>query len=245
LDKDQKLKDMGIKSERVQVNPLEEKTIEMVTKLVMEAMKQNDSVKKEGRASSLEKKEGYVVPIGVSARHVHVSQADLETLFGRGYTLTKKKELMGGQYAAEEQVTIVGIKLRAIENVRILGPVRKETQVEISATDALKLGVKAPIRDSGDTKGSAPIAIVGPKGALYLNEGCIIAKRHIHMSPEDAKAAGVKNGDVVSVKAENARGTIFNHVTIRVDESFTTEMHIDTDEANAASIITGNTVTII
>ncbi len=239
------MKSMGIKFERVQVNPLEEKTIEMVTKLVMEAMKQNDSIKNEGRAASIEKEAGYVVPIGVSARHVHVSQADLETLFGKGYTLTKKKELMGGQYAAEEQVTIVGIKLRAIENVRILGPVRKETQVEISATDALKLGVKAPIRDSGDIKGSAPIAIVGPKGALYLNEGCIIAKRHIHMSPADAKAAGVKNGDVVSVKAENARGTVFNHVTIRVDDSFTTEMHIDTDEANAASIITGNTVTII
>jgi putative phosphotransacetylase len=217
------------------VNPLEEKTIELVTKLVMDAMKQ----------SAPEKKEGYVVPVGVSARHVHVSQADLETLFGKGYTLTKKKELMGGQYAAEEQVTIVGIKLRAIENVRILGPVRKETQVEISATDALKLGVKTPIRDSGDTKGSAPIAIVGPKGALYLKEGCIIAKRHIHMSPADAKEAGVKNGDVVSVKAENARGTTFNHVTIRVDESYTLEMHIDTDEANAANIITGDTVTIL
>ncbi len=217
------------------MNPLEEKTIELVTKLVMDAMKQ----------SAPEKKEGYVVPVGVSARHVHVSQADLETLFGKGYTLTKKKELMGGQYAAEEQVTIVGIKLRAIENVRILGPVRKETQVEISATDALKLGVKTPIRDSGDTKGSAPIAIVGPKGALYLKEGCIIAKRHIHMSPADAKEAGVKNGDVVSVKAENARGTTFNHVTIRVDESYTLEMHIDTDEANAANIITGDTVTIL
>lgn len=223
------------KFERVQVNLLEEKTIELVTKLVMDAMKQSTS----------EKKEGFQVPVGVSARHLHVTQEDLEILFGKGHTLTKKKELMGGQYAAEEQVTIVGIKLRAIENVRILGPVRKETQVEISATDALKLGVKTPIRDSGDIKGSAPIAIVGPKGALYLNEGCIIAKRHIHMSPADAKAAGVKNGDVVSVKAENARGTTFNHVTIRVDESYTLEMHIDTDEANAASIITGNTVTIL
>lgn len=212
---------------------MEEKTIELVTKLVIEAMQKNNT------------RDGYVVPIGVSARHVHLSKADLETLFGKEYELTKKKELMGGQFAADEFVTIVGLKLRAIENVRILGPLRKETQVEISATDAIKLGIKVPIRDSGDTKGSAPIALVGPKGAIYLKEGCIIAKRHIHMSPSDAKAAGVKNGDIVSVKAENDRGTIFNHVSIRVDESFTLEMHIDTDEANAANIITGNTVTII
>jgi putative phosphotransacetylase len=186
-----------------------------------------------------------VVPIGVSARHVHLSKADLETLFGKGYELTKKKELMGGQFAADEFVTIVGLKLRAIENVRILGPVRGVTQVEISATDAIKLGMKAPIRDSGDIKGSAPIALVGPKGAVYLQEGCIIAKRHIHMSPADAKAAGVQNGETVSVQTDNDRGTIFNHVSIRVDDSYTLEMHIDTDEANAANIITGNTVTII
>jgi putative phosphotransacetylase len=220
----------------VQVNPLEDKTIELVTKLVMDAMQtmQENTVK-----------ERYVVPIGVSARHVHLSKADLETLFGAGYELTKKKELMGGQFAAEEFVTIVGLKLRAIENVRILGPLRKETQVEISATDAIKLGIKVPIRESGDTKGSAPIALVGPKGAIYLKEGCIIAKRHIHMSPADAKAAGVKNGEIVSVQVDNERGTTFNHVQIRVDDSFTLEMHIDTDEANAANIITGNSVTII
>ena len=102
-----------------------------------------------------------------------------------------------------------------------------------------------PVRMSGDLAGSAPIAIVGPKGAIYLKEGCIVAMRHIHMSPKDAQAAGVKNGDIVSVKADNERGTIFNHVAIRVDDSFTLEMHIDTDEANAAKIATGNTVTII
>ena len=145
----------------------------------------------------------------------------------------------------EELVTLVGIKLRAIENVRVLGPVRKASQVEISATDAIKLGIKAPIRESGKTAGSAPIAIVGPKGALYLEEGCIVAMRHIHMSPADAMAAGVHDGDIVSVKADNERGTIFNQVKIRVDESFTLEMHIDTDEANASKIATGDTVTII
>ena len=165
--------------------------------------------------------------------------------FGPGYQLTKKKELMGGQFASNETVTIVGLKLRAIENVRILGPVRSKSQVEVSATDAIKLGVKAPIRESGNVAGSAPIAVVGPKGAIYLNEGCIIAKRHIHMPPKDAMAAGVHDGDVVSVQAENERGTVFNHVQIRVDDSFTLEMHIDTDEANAAKIATGQTVRII
>ncbi|ROR29087.1 putative phosphotransacetylase [Mobilisporobacter senegalensis] len=212
---------------------MEEKTVEMITKLVMEAMNQKST------------NEGFAVPVGVSARHIHLTKEDVETLFGKGYELTKKKELMGGQYAANELVTIVGIKLRAIENVRILGPVRKASQVEISATDSIKLGIKAPIRESGDIKGSAPIAVVGPKGVVYLQEGCIIAKRHIHMSPADAKEAGVNNGDTVSVQVENERGTTFNHVSIRVDESFTLEMHIDTDEANAAKIATGNIVRIL
>ncbi len=152
---------------------------------------------------------------------------------------------MGGQFASNEKVTIVGLKLRAIENVRVLGPVRKNTQVEISATDAISLGVKAPIRESGNIAGSAPIAIIGPKGAVYLNEGCIVAKRHIHMAPKDVMAAGVHDGDIVSVKADNERGTIFNNVQIRVDDSFTLEMHIDTDEANAAQIKSGDTVRIV
>ena len=185
------------------------------------------------------------VPVGISARHIHLTQEDVEKLFGKGYQLTKKKDLMGGQFASNEKVTIVGLKLRAIENVRVLGPVRKNTQVEISATDAISLGVKAPIRESGNIAGSAPIAIIGPKGAVYLNEGCIVAKRHIHMAPKDAMAAGVHDGDIVSVKADNERGTIFNNVQIRVDDSFTLEMHIDTDEANAAQIKSGDTVRIV
>ena len=206
--------------------------VELITKLVMETM--------EALQSQEEKGEGYAVPIGVSARHIHLTQEHVEVLFGEGYRLTKKKELMGGQFASNETVTIVGLKLRAIENVRILGPVRKASQVEISATDAVKLGVKAPIRESGDIAGSAPIAVVGPQGALYLKEGCIIAARHIHMSPGDAAAAGVHDGDYVSVRVDNDRGAVFNNVKIRVDPSFTLEMHIDTDEANAAHIRQGD-----
>ena len=213
---------------------MENNNVELIARLVMEAIDKKESTSN-----------GFMVPIGVSARHIHLTQEHVEVLFGEGYQLTKRKELMGGQFAANEQVTIVGLKLRAIENVRVLGPVRSKSQVEISATDAIKLGVRAPIRLSGDIEGSAQIAVVGPKGVIYLDEGCIIAKRHIHMAPKDAIAAGVRNGDIVSVKADNERGTVFNHVQIRVDESFTLEMHIDTDEANAAKISTGETVTII
>ena len=212
---------------------MDNREIEKITRIILESLtKQNSGT-------------GYMVPIGVSARHIHLTQADVETLFGKGYQLTKKKELMGGQFASNELVTIVGLKLRAIENVRILGPVRKASQVEISATDAIKLGIKAPIRESGKIEGSAPIAVVGPCGVIYLKEGCIIASRHIHMSPADAEKAGVKNGDVVSVKVDNERATTYNNVLIRVDPTFTIEMHIDTDEANAAKISTGMKAEIV
>ena len=213
---------------------MEQQTVEMIAQLVLQTINQM------GKESG-----GYQVPVGVSARHIHLTQEHVEVLFGEGYKLTKKKELMGGQYACNETVTVVGLKLRAIENVRVLGPVRKASQLEISATDAMKLGVAAPIRESGNVAGSAPIAVVGPKGVIYLEEGCIIAMRHIHMSPADAMAAGVADGDIVSVKADNERGTVFNQVKIRVNDSFTLEMHIDTDEANASKIKTGDKVTII
>lgn len=213
---------------------MEQQTVEMITQMVLQTIRRME-----------ETSAGYQVPVGVSARHIHLTQEHVEMLFGTGYHLTKKKDLMGGQYACNETVTIVGLKLRAIENVRVLGPVRKASQLEISATDAMKLGVAAPIRESGNVKGSAPIAVVGPKGVIYLEEGCIVAMRHIHMSPADAEAAGVSDGDVVSVKADNERGTVFNQVKIRVDKNFTLEMHIDTDEANASKIKTGDKVTIV
>ena len=235
---------------------MDTKNIELIARRVLEAMEERavaegkkTEKKEKGTPSPIKQAFTGVqerpVPVGVSARHVHLTKEHVEALFGTGYRLTKKKDLMGGQYASNEIVTIVGLKLRAIENVRILGPVRKASQVEISATDAVRLGVNAPVRESGNLEGSAPIAIVGPKGDLYLKEGCIIAKRHIHMSPADAKAFGVGDGDTVSVRADNERGTIFGQVTIRVDDSFTLEMHIDTDEANASRIATGSMVTLI
>ena len=184
------------------------------------------------------------IPVGVSARHIHLSKEHVETLFGKGYELTKKVELMGGQYASNETVTIVGSKLQAIEKVRVLGPVRKFTQVEVSATDAVRLGNKAPLRESGNILGSSPISIIGPKGVVYLNEGCIIASRHIHMSPNDAVNFNVKDGDFVSVKTSGDRGITFSNVKIRVDKTFTLEMHIDTDEANACMLKTGDRVVL-
>lgn len=208
--------------------------VEAITRMVLEAMEAGKTEKPRIK-----------VPIGVSARHIHLTQEDVEKLFGEGYQLTKRSELMGGQFASNEQCTIVGLKLRAIENVRILGPVRSKSQVEISATDARTLGVKAPTRQSGDIAGSAPIALVGPKGAIYLKEGCIVAARHIHMPPADAEAAGVKDGDMVSVRMGDERGALLEQVKIRVDESFTLEMHIDTDEANACQVKQGDLAVII
>lgn len=192
-----------------------------------------------------EKEANTGIRVGVSARHVHLSQKDLETLFGKGYELTPKKKLMGDQFAAEECVTLVSPSLRSIEGVRVLGPVRKDSQIEISRTDTFKLKVSPPVRPSGEIKGSAPMALVGPKGSVFLNEGCIIANRHIHMTPETAKQYGIRDNDLVDVEIENAKPTKYYNVQVRVRADFNTEMHIDTDDANAAGIKTGDHVRIL
>ena len=174
--------------------------------------------------------------VETSARHVHVSQADLETLFGAGYQLTPKKDLsQPGQYACAERVDVVGPK-KTLTGVSILGPVRKETQVEISLTDARSIGVNAPIRESGDTAGSGACKLVGPCGEVELTQGVIAAKRHIHMTPADAAEMDVQDKDVVCVKVvTDGRSTIFGDVVVRVNENFALAMHIDTDESNAAA----------
>lgn len=174
--------------------------------------------------------------IETSARHIHVSQADLEILFGEGYQLTKKKDLsQPGQYVTNERVAVVGPKSQ-FPAVSILGPVRPSTQVEISATDARAIGVVAPIRESGDTVGSGACKIVGPAGEIEINEGVIVAKRHIHMTTADAEKLGVSDKEIVSVKVDtDGRALIFGDVVVRVNDSFGLAMHIDTDEANACS----------
>ncbi|HON42161.1 MAG TPA: phosphate propanoyltransferase [Bacillota bacterium] len=186
-----------------------------------------------------------VVPVGVSNRHLHVTQDDLEALFGKGYQLRVKKDLsQKGQFAAEETVTLVGPKA-AMANVRILGPCRKRTQVEVSRTDCFQLGLNPPVKDSGDLDGSESIKIVGPKGEVTISTGVILAKRHIHMTPEEAEKLGVCDRDVVMVRAPGERALIFDEVLVRVHPTFTWEMHVDTDEANAASLKNGSLVTII
>lgn len=185
------------------------------------------------------------IKIGVSQRHVHLSREDLDTLFGKGYELTKKKTLMGREYASNEVVTLVGPSLKAIENVRVLGPVRKNTQVEISRTDTFVLKVSPPVRPSGQVEGSERIVLVGPKGSVYLKEGVIIANRHIHLTPEYAQRHNISDNDYVDVMVEGIKPTKFYDVQVRVRDDFNVEMHIDTDDANSAGLKNGALVTIL
>lgn len=174
------------------------------------------------------------VMVETSARHVHVTEETLEILFGKGYQLTKKKDLsQPGQFACEERVQVIGPK-NSFPAVSILGPTRPADQVELSASDARSIGVAAPVRESGDIAGSCACKLVGPKGEVELKEGVIVAKRHIHMTPEDAENYGVKDKQVVSVKIDSPeRSLVFGDVVVRVSPKFKLAMHIDTDESNA------------
>lgn len=179
---------------------------------------------------------GATSPVGVSNRHIHLGQEDLDTLFGAGYKLQVMKDLsQPGQFAANETVTVVGNK-GLIQNVRILGPVRKSTQIEISLTDSFTLGVAPVVRDSGDTKGTPGCIILGPKGRVILKEGVIVASRHVHLHDKDALKFGLKDGDRISVKSNGPRSAIFQNVLCRVAATFALDFHIDTDEANGAGI---------
>ena len=186
------------------------------------------------------KEDAKEIPVGVSNRHIHLSREHVEVLFGKGYELTPLKELsQPGQYACKETLTLIGPSLRPIENVRVLGPVRRASQVEISTTDSYVLKVKPPVRESGKIDGSAPITIVGPKGVVELQEGCIIANRHIHMSPSDARVFGISDGDTLTIDVDGKRRTRWYDVQVRVHEDFRLEMHVDTDDANSAGIGNG------
>ncbi|MGN1303579.1 MAG: phosphate propanoyltransferase [Oscillospiraceae bacterium] len=184
--------------------------------------------------------------VETSARHVHVTEEALEVLFGKGHALTKKKDLsQPGQYACEERVEVVGPK-KSLAGVSILGPCRKSNQVELSATDARSIGIAAPIRESGDTAGSGACKLVGPCGEVELNEGVIVAKRHIHLTTADAEELGVKDKDVVWVKVETPeRKAVLGDVVCRVSDSYARAMHIDTDEANAIGAVPNLTGIIV
>ncbi|GAB6173542.1 phosphate propanoyltransferase [Paradesulfitobacterium aromaticivorans] len=185
------------------------------------------------------------VPLGISSRHVHLTQEHVDILFGRGHKLTPTKALsQPGQFASDETVTIVGNK-GSLEGVRVLGPVRNYSQVELATTDTFKLGVKAPVRESGELEGTPGIELVGPVGKLKLNSGVIIAARHIHMTPEEAKEHGLKDGDHVSVEIPGSRGGVLDEVLIRVSPKFELDMHVDTDEGNAFNLHTGDTVEVL
>ena len=186
------------------------------------------------------------VPVGVSNRHIHLNKEDMETLFGAGYELTPLKDLsQPGQYACKETLTLIGPAMRPIEGVRVLGPLRSKSQVEISKTDSYVLKVKPPVRESGNIADSASVTIIGPKGVVTLKEGCIIANRHIHMSPSDGAAFGVKDGETVTVDVEGTRRTRWYDVQVRVHKDFRLEMHVDTDDANATGIGNGFKVKVV
>lgn len=204
------------------------KMIEDIVKQVVAKLNQTNETTSDGS-----------IPVGVSARHIHLQQEHVEALFGNKYELTKRQELsQPGQFAANETLMIAGPK-GSIQRVRILGPVRPASQVEVSLTDAFALGAKPPLRESGNIAGSSPITLIGPNGSVHLNEGLIIAQAHIHMNPQEAETLQVTDGQFVQVEVNSERPMTMNQVKVRVSERYALEMHIDTDEANAGFIKQG------
>jgi len=185
------------------------------------------------------------VIVNVSNRHIHLHQNEVDILFGKGYQLTKLRDLMQpGEFACNELLVIGGPK-GEIKKVRVLGPLRKATQVEVSLTDSITLGLGAPVRQSGHLAGAAPVKITGPKGTVDLKEGCIVAMRHVHMKPADAEFFGIKDQEIVRVRIEGDRGLVFDNVVARVSPNMLLECHLDTDEANAAGAKNGSKAVIL
>ena len=224
-----------------QTNPIDQKVLERIIKEVFEKIDSSRSsdispevvIPKESGVSINPKR----IPVGVSVRHVHICKKDLEKLFGPGAELHPERELyQHGDFAAKETVSLIGPKMRLLERVRILGPTRDRTQVELAKTDTIFLGVDAPVRISGDLKGSASITVIGPKGVLQLDEGCIRAMRHVHMNPKEAEYLGLKDGDLVKVRVGGSTPVTFENVVVRIKEGLKLQIHFDTDEGNVADI---------
>lgn len=211
---------------------------EAVMKLLMEALQETQAAPKKIEETN-------EIPVGISNRHIHLSQADLDSLFGKEYELTKIKDLsQPGQYACKETVIICGPK-GAIEKVRILGPVRPKTQIEILEGDSYILGVKTQAKLSGDLTGTPGITVIGPKGSVQTAEGLIVAQRHIHMTIKDAENFGVHDGQIVSIEIPGLRGGIYHNVAVRANDASALECHLDTEEANAMKVNSTTKINLI
>ncbi len=199
-----------------------------------------------GRSGGQEAPSQKKVVCGISVRHIHLCREHVDVLFGKGYEMQVLKDLyQPGTYAYKETVTIVGPRLSALQNVRVLGPLRDKTQVELAKTDCIILGIDAPVKPSGQLSGTASAVVIGPKGAVYLKEGVIRANRHLHLSTEDAGYFGVEDNDLIDVRISGPKGLTFNNVQARVSPDFKSEMHVDTDDGNAADIVNGTLVEIV
>jgi putative phosphotransacetylase len=177
------------------------------------------------------------IPLGVSNRHIHLTEKTFHHLFGEQAQFREERPLyQPGEFASAHTLTIIGAKMRSIQNVRILGPLRNYDQVELTLTDAIQLGINAPVQNSGNLKGAAPLTLVGPKSSIYLPECALIASRHIHMTNAHAGLFGVKEGDFCRVKIAGVKSTIFENVLVRINDNWKLQMHLDTDDANAANV---------
>ncbi len=242
-DEKQDIQSAGFSAKSAETSTFQEKqgaSIPQSSARIVSASAIGDEIKP-SQTTSAERR----IVVGVSVRHVHLCREHLDVLFGKGYILNVLRELYNPGYACKETVTIVGPKLTAIQNVRILGPLRNKTQVELAKTDCIVLGIDAPVRASGDIAGSASCVIIGPKGAVYLTEGVIRANRHIHMGVEDAAYYGLKDGQLVDVRVGGPKGLTFNNVQVRVAPDFKPEFHVDTDDGNAADVVNGSLVEIV
>ncbi len=217
--------------------PLDENLVQLITKRVVERLAQEQSSVDDGRL---------FVPCNISVRHVHLCQEHVEILYGPGYQIESRNELyQPGQFASKQTVTLVGPRMRCLGEVRVLGPLRSSTQVEVSRTDAIFLGIDPPVKPSGQHEGSVGLIVVGPVGVVHLKQGVILANRHIHLSTGTASRFGIKDNQYMKVRVETEKTTVFEDVQVRVHETFVDEMHLDTDDGNACGLRGGEKVEIL